>query len=175
MRKIFATVGTVLAFGIAGVAFAQTALPEGVTDEQMNSALKDLSAVYGASVVRLDQAKAICNEEQYVVDCAEIGKKYDLFSDARTKQVDALLTEFKGEIVEKMKQCENVACLVDVACSFNEIENRLVEVTQMICADQSFQFLHEFICFIFCFLKIKYHLNANGKINNGVKITPIII
>ncbi|MEK7101549.1 MAG: hypothetical protein AAB882_00140 [Patescibacteria group bacterium] len=117
MRKIFATVGTVLAFGIAGVAFAQTALPEGVTDEQMNSALKDLSAVYGASVVRLDQAKAICNEEQYVVDCAEIGKKYDLFSDARTKQVDALLTEFKGEIVEKMKQCENVACLVDVATS----------------------------------------------------------
>ena len=117
MRKIIAAAGTILAFGIAGVAFAQTALPEGVTDEQMSSALKDLSAVYGASVVRIDQAKAICNEEKYVVNCAEIGKKHDLFSDDRAKQVDTLLTEFKGEIVEKMKQCDSAACLVDVAAS----------------------------------------------------------
>src|SRR3989344_1549226 len=117
MRKIIATAGTILAFGIAGVAFAQTALPEGVTNEQMNSALKDLSAVYGAPVVRIDQAKAICNDEQYVVNCAEIGKKYDLFSDDRAKQVDTLLTEFKGEVVEKRKQCDSAACLVDVATS----------------------------------------------------------
>src|SRR3990167_9229580 len=117
MRKILTAAGTILAFGIAGVAFAQTALPEGVTDAQMNSALKDLSAVYGAPVVRIDQAKAICNDEQYVVNCAEIGKKYDLFSDDRAKQVDTLLTEFKGEVVEKMKQCDSAACLVDVAAS----------------------------------------------------------
>ena len=117
MRKILAAAGTILAFGIAGIAFAQTALPEGVTDAQMNSALKDLSAVYGTPVVRIDQAKAICNDEQYVVNCAEIGKKYDLFSDDRAKQVDTLLTEFKGEVVEKMKQCDSAACLVDVAAS----------------------------------------------------------
>ena len=117
MRKIIAAAGTILAFGIAGVAFAQTALPEGVTDEQMSSALKDLSAVYGTPVIRIDQAKAICNEEKYVVNCAEIGKKHDLFSDDRAKQVDTLLTEFKGEIVEKMKQCDSAACLVDVAAS----------------------------------------------------------
>src|SRR3989344_1052480 len=117
MRNILVVAATVFAFGIAGVAFAQTALPEGVTDAQMSSALEDLSAVYGAPVVRLDQAKAICNEEQYIVDCAEIGKKHDLFSDDRTKQVTALLTELKGETVEKLKQCEDVACLVDVAAS----------------------------------------------------------
>src|SRR3989338_8416744 len=117
MRKILAAAVAIVAFGIAGTAFAQTALPEGVTDAQMNSALKDLSAVYGAPVVRIDQAKAICNDEQYVVNCAEIGKKYDLFSDDRAKQVDTLLTEFKGEVVEKMKQCDSAACLVDVAAS----------------------------------------------------------
>ena len=42
--------------------------PDGVTEEQMNAAFKDLSVVYGAPVVRLDQAKAICNEEKYVTD-----------------------------------------------------------------------------------------------------------
>ena len=117
MRNILAVAATALAFGLAGVAFAQTALPEGVTNAQISSALEDLSAVYGTSVVRVDQAKAICNEEQYIVDCAEIGKKYDLFSDDRAKQVDTLLTEFKGEVVEKMKQCDSAACLVDVATS----------------------------------------------------------
>lgn len=114
---MLAVAGTVLAFGIAGVAFAQTALPEGITEARMNSALKDLSAMYGAPVVRLDQAKAICNEEKYVVGCAEIGKKHNLFSYERTKQVNTLLTEFKGDVIEKMKKCEDATCLVDVATS----------------------------------------------------------
>ncbi|MDP2593843.1 MAG: hypothetical protein Q8P36_00680 [bacterium] len=117
MRKVLAIAGTALAFGLAGVALAQTELPEGVTDAQMNSAFEDLSVIYGAPIVRLDQAKAVCNEERYLVDCAEIGKKYDLFSDERTKQVNALLTEFKGDAVEKLKQCADVACLVEVATS----------------------------------------------------------
>lgn len=117
MRRILAAAGIIGALGIASVAFAQTALPEGVTEEQMTSALKDLSAVYGAPVVRLDQAKAICNEEKYITDCAQIGKKHDLFSDERTKQVDTLLNEFKGEAVEKLKQCSDAACLVEVATS----------------------------------------------------------
>ncbi|MEK7179402.1 MAG: hypothetical protein AAB689_00040, partial [Patescibacteria group bacterium] len=117
MRKILALAWAIGVFGMAGVALAQTALPDGVTEEQMNAAFKDLSVVYGAPVVRLDQAKAICNEEKYVTDCAQIGKKHDLFSDERTKQVDTLLTEFKGEAVEKLKQCSDAACLVEVATS----------------------------------------------------------
>lgn len=117
MRKILAGAWAIGLFGIAGAALAQVAPPGGATEAQMNAAFKDLSAVYGAPVVRIDQAKAICNEEKYVVDCAEIGKKHDLFSDARTKQVDTLLTEFKGEVVEKMKRCEDAACLIDVAAS----------------------------------------------------------
>ncbi|MEK7144356.1 MAG: hypothetical protein AAB794_00630 [Patescibacteria group bacterium] len=122
MRKIFAVAGIIGALGIASVAFAQTTLPEGVTEKQMNSALKDLSEVYGAPIVRVDQAKAICNEEQYVTECAQIGKKHDLFSDERAKQVDTLLNELKGDVVEKLKKCDDIACLVDVA---NSIAGRL--------------------------------------------------
>src|SRR3989338_10455398 len=103
MRNLFTVILTIMLFGVLGIASAQTALPEEVTEEQLDAALLDLSAVYGAPVVRLDQAKAICNEEQYIVDCATIGKKHDLFSDERTKQVDTLLVEFKGDAVEKLK------------------------------------------------------------------------
>lgn len=117
MRKILAGAWAIGLFGIAGAALAQVAPLDGATEAQMNAAFEDLSAVYGAPVVRIDQAKAICNEEKYVVNCAEIGKKHDLFSGARAKQVDTLLTEFKGEVVEKMKRCEDAACLVEVAAS----------------------------------------------------------
>lgn len=117
MYKILAGAWAIGVFGIAGAALAQVAPLDGATEAQMNAAFVDLSDIYGAPVVRIDQAKAICNEEKYVVSCAEIGKKHDLFSDARTKQVDALLVEFKGEVVEKMKRCEDAACLVEVAAS----------------------------------------------------------
>src|SRR3989338_3999745 len=117
MRNLFTVMLTIMLFGVLGVASAQTALPEEVTQEQLDAALLDLSAVYGSPIVRLDQAKAICNEEQYLVDCAEIGKKHDLFAEDRAKQVDTLLTEFRGDAVLRMKQCEDVTCLIDVANS----------------------------------------------------------
>src|SRR3989344_1800923 len=113
---------TAAAFGVAlllvaATAFAQTALPEGVSQEQIDGALSDLSEVYGSPVVRVDQAKAICNEEQYLEDCAKIGQKHELFSEDRSEQVDAVLVELKGDSIEKLKQCSDVACLVEVASS----------------------------------------------------------
>src|SRR3989344_4005653 len=113
---------TAAAFGVAlllvaATAFAQTALPEGVSQEQIDGALSDLSEVYGFPVVRIDQAKAICNEEQYLADCAEIGTQHGLFSDDRAEQVDAVLAELQGDTIEKFKQCSDVACLVEVATS----------------------------------------------------------
>lgn len=117
MRKILVSAWVIGIFGMASIAMAQTVLPKGATEAQVDAAFKDLSTVYGAPVVRIDQAKAICNEEKYVVDCAEIGKRHNLFSSARTKQVNTLLTEFKGEVVEKMKRCEDATCLIEVAAS----------------------------------------------------------
>lgn len=93
------------------------ALPPGVTQEQMDAALLELSEVYGSSVVRADQARAICNEEQYMLECAKIGKKHGLFPKEEIKRVDSVLATLKGDTVEKMKACESVECLVGVATS----------------------------------------------------------
>src|SRR3989338_2226616 len=104
-----------LLFGVsilltATAAFAQT-LPEGVTQVQMDAALSDLSTLYGSPVTRVDQAKAICNQEQYFIECAQIGQKHGLFREERAEQVDALLTELKGGVVDELKQCGSTECL----------------------------------------------------------------
>ena len=101
---------------LASSAFAE-ALPGGVTQDTLNAAFADLSVVYGSPVVRADQAKAICNEEQYFIECAEIGQKYDLFSKERAAQVTVLLEEFKGKVIAELKQCGSTECLVGVATS----------------------------------------------------------
>ncbi|MDO8624186.1 MAG: hypothetical protein Q7R54_02410 [bacterium] len=124
MSRLLTVAGVLGVFSIAGIAFAQTALPEGVTQVQMDAALSDLSEVYGSPVVRVDQAKAICNEEQYLEDCAKIGQKHELFSEDRSEQVDAVLVELKGDSIEKLKQCSDVACLVEVATSMASRLNR---------------------------------------------------
>src|SRR3989344_9201010 len=100
----------------ATTTLAQTqTLPEGVTQVQMDAALSDLSTLYGSPVTRVDQAKAICNQEQYFVECAQIGQKHGLFPEERAEQVDALLTELKGAVVDELKQCGSTECLVTVA------------------------------------------------------------
>ena len=112
------SLGPLIAIFLLGAssAFAQTLLP-GVSQEQMDAALAELSELYGSPVVRVDQAKAICNEEQYVVECAKIGKKYGLYPKERARQVDAVLAQLKGNIVEKLKACDSVECLIEVASS----------------------------------------------------------
>ena len=88
-----------LLFGVsilltATAAFAQT-LPEGVTQAQMDAALSDLSALYGSPVVRVDQAKAICNQEQYLVDCAKIGQEH-FASVIQSKETPTDMPELKS-------------------------------------------------------------------------------
>ncbi|HXK31713.1 MAG TPA: hypothetical protein VJZ94_03225, partial [Candidatus Paceibacterota bacterium] len=108
-RKV-STLGVAM-FLVAGTVFAQT----GPSQESMDAALKDLSELYGSPVVRVEQAKAICNQEQYVIECAGIGKKHGLYQGERIKQVDSLLAEIKGKTLESLKACGDVDCLVEVA------------------------------------------------------------
>src|SRR3989344_2250641 len=133
MRRAVIVASSVLLFAATAV-FAQT-LPEGVTQVQMDAALADVSALYGSPVVRIDQARAICNQEQYLVECAEIGQKHGLFPGERQEQVGALLDQFKGRIIEELKQCGNIECLVGVAASLAEELNaanpRLAEVIDL--------------------------------------------
>ena len=97
---------------VASVAFAQVESPG---EESMRAALQDLSAVYGSSVVRADQARAICNEEQYMIECANIGKKHGLFPKEREREVDSILSKFKGKLVDELKECASTECLITVA------------------------------------------------------------
>src|SRR3989344_1300030 len=79
------------------------------------AAFKDLSQIAGQEITEVAQAKEICNLERFLADCAEIGKKYNLYKPEEIKTVNAALAELKGKVVEDLKNCADEACLVDVA------------------------------------------------------------
>ena len=115
-RALFA-----LAVLLLAVQFASAdTLPAGVSQAQMDAAMSELSKLYGSPVLRTDQAKAICNQEKYLVECAEIGRRNGLFPKERAAKVDVLLDNLKGEMVNKLKACDSVECLVDVARSVSQ-------------------------------------------------------
>lgn len=95
--------------------FVNAQLAQGVTQDQIDAALDDLSQVYGQEVSTQEQAKEICNLDKYATDCAEIGKEHDLFSPERIEQVDIILDEIKGQVAEQIKSCQNIECLVGLA------------------------------------------------------------
>ena len=100
---------------MAVFSYVNAQLAEGVTQDQIDSALDDLSGIYGEEVTTQEQAKEICNEERYIADCAEIGKEHNLFPPDRVEQVDAILEEIKGSVSEQIKSCQSIECLVGVA------------------------------------------------------------
>ncbi|MBI2087032.1 MAG: hypothetical protein HYT69_02570 [Candidatus Zambryskibacteria bacterium] len=107
MKKRLSVLLAATAIFTGSIAYAET--------ENINAALRELSELYDSPVVRVDQARAICNQEQYIIECAEIGKKYDLFPEEQEREVDALLTQFKGSVIEEFKQCVSTECLINVA------------------------------------------------------------
>jgi hypothetical protein len=115
-------VSAVLFFVGAPHSFAQNA--SSANDAQFRSAFQDLSRITGQAVSTKAQAKALCNQEKYLTECAEIGKRHGLFNTQRVKQVDAVLEEFKGKAVEDLKKCQSAECLVGVA---NELSSRLAK------------------------------------------------
>src|SRR3989344_6071281 len=90
--------------------FAQT-----IDTAPSQAVFDDLSELTGQEVTRLEQAKAICNIEQFITGCAEIGKKYGLYTADEQKQVDSVLSELKGKIVEDLQKCSTEECLIKVA------------------------------------------------------------
>ena len=95
--------------------YVNAQLAEGVTQDQIDAALDDLSRVYGEEVTNQEQAREICNTDQYITDCAEIGKEHNLFPPEQIEQVDTILEEIKGSVAEQIKSCQNIECLVSVA------------------------------------------------------------
>ncbi len=108
MKRFFIEV--ILLFGLsASLTLAQT------SDSSKHAAFKDLSVLTGVEVLNNEQAKEACNLEKYLVGCAEIGKKHNLFDASEKKQVDVILSEFKGKVLDDLKACINEECLLGVA------------------------------------------------------------
>ena len=84
-------------------------------EAQIQAAIEDLSSVTGQSVTSQEQALALCNQEQYLDVCADIGKKHNLYTEAETIQVDAFLDEVKGQALSDIKACQDDECLIRVA------------------------------------------------------------
>ncbi|OGZ70213.1 MAG: hypothetical protein A2904_00625 [Candidatus Staskawiczbacteria bacterium RIFCSPLOWO2_01_FULL_33_9] len=98
--------------------FAQTTSSdsqETATEEQITLALNDLSDIYGKPVENVKKAREICNSEQFIVRCAEIGKLHNLYKKEKLSQVNTILEQIKGEISAKLSQCTTAECFLDVA------------------------------------------------------------
>ena len=104
---------------VAGVFLASailfSPLVSAAEEAQIKDAIKELRSVTGQAVTSEDQAKALCNQEQYLDVCADIGKKYDLYTPEEIKSVDDFLVEVKGKILDDIKKCNSEECLVRVA------------------------------------------------------------
>lgn len=82
---------------------------------EFSAALQDLSRATGQQVTTKDQAIALCDSEKYFTSCAEVGKKYHLYSSEEVKQVDVFVSELKGKIQEELQSCQTTECLIGVA------------------------------------------------------------
>lgn len=89
--------------------------PVGQPSTAVQSALADVSALYGAPVTSVVQAGDICSLEKFLVECAVIGKRHNLYSADEVKNVDVVLDELKGSVVNDLKACTTESCLADVA------------------------------------------------------------
>ncbi|MDP3794546.1 MAG: hypothetical protein Q8R13_01295, partial [bacterium] len=60
----------------------------------LEAAFADLERVTGQRVTSKAEARALCNQERFLTECAEIGKSRKLYKEPeRIKQVDVLLGE----------------------------------------------------------------------------------
>ncbi len=128
MKRFFN--GAILLLSLsASFVFAQT------NDIAKEAAFSELSILTGTEISNNEQAKVVCDLEKYIVSCAEIGKKHNLFSAAEKNQVDAVLFEFKGKVVEDLKSCTNEECLLSIAnkiaASLNKKDSNLAKVLDL--------------------------------------------
>ena len=111
---------------VAGVflasAFLFLSLVNAAEEAQIQAAIEDLSSATGQNITSEDQALELCNQEQYLDVCADIGKEHDLYTPEEIEQVDDFLSEVKGKILDDIKTCSDEECLVKVA---NELAQKL--------------------------------------------------
>src|SRR3989344_3279806 len=91
------------------------ALAQSIGGGETQAALEELGAKTGVEVKTEEDAKNVCNQEKYFSVCIDIGKKYNLYDEARRQRVDEFLEEAKDEIVGELRSCRTEECLLEVA------------------------------------------------------------
>ncbi len=79
----------------------------------------------------VDQASAICDSPQYFETCADVGKEHDLYDTTEIKQVDAFISEVKGQVVQQLQGCQTTECLINVA---NDLAKKIAAKTPTVVA-----------------------------------------
>src|SRR3989338_4194946 len=96
-------------------AFLFLSLANAAEEAQIQAAIEDLSSVTGQDITSEDQALELCNQEQYLDTCADIGKKHELYTEDEVVQVDSFLNEVRGQVLADIKACQDEECLIRVA------------------------------------------------------------
>src|SRR3989338_4352830 len=105
-----------------------------INEAQIQGAIQELSSLTGQNITSEDQAKDLCNREQYLDVCADIGKKHNLYTQDEVKQVNAFLDEVKGKILDDIKSCPDEGCLIRVA---NELSQKMQAKNSALATDLS--------------------------------------
>src|SRR3989344_4672665 len=114
-RKNYVLVSIFVAGVFLASAFLFLSTAGAAEEAQIQAAIKDLNSTTGQNITSQVQAQALCNQEQYLDTCADIGKKHELYTPDQVKQVDDFLNEVKGKILNDIKTCSDEECLVRVA------------------------------------------------------------
>src|SRR3989344_5363674 len=109
-RKIAWLLATGLFLALFSFAGAQS-----VGGAETQAALEELAEKTGVRIATEEDARTTCNKEQYLSACIDVGKKYNLYDEARRRQVDEFLKEAKDEVVGELKSCRTEECLFEVA------------------------------------------------------------
>ncbi|TSC67838.1 MAG: hypothetical protein G01um101472_295, partial [Parcubacteria group bacterium Gr01-1014_72] len=94
------------------------------TEADITAAIADVGRLVGKTISSSEEAKALCDTERFITECAEIGKRHHLFNADEIKHVDSVLSELSGSTAEALKRCTTTACLVEVA---NDLAKRITE------------------------------------------------
>ncbi len=97
---------------LAAFSFAGAQTPGG---RETQAAMEDLAERTGVAIQTEEDARKVCNQEQYLSACIDVGKKYNLYDAERKKQVDEFLEEAKEEVVGELRSCKSEECLLGVA------------------------------------------------------------
>ncbi|PIT89090.1 MAG: hypothetical protein COU27_02165, partial [Candidatus Levybacteria bacterium CG10_big_fil_rev_8_21_14_0_10_36_7] len=111
---------TILLFGLAFVPSVLAQETDLSVQENVDEALLELSELAGQEIKTKEDGRVFCNQERFLADCADIGKKHKLYNKEREKEVDEVLGELRGDVVSRLQSCTTEECLLEAASELSQ-------------------------------------------------------